>query len=792
MADSPQLKARVAGKWQIPLLMLSLGALASALWTARTQPEEYPVADALAQIDALLAEGAHEPAARMATTLLRRSEFAPEDLAPIHLRLARALSAVAKAAAAAPEDIHRRIVVHYAFAEEHAETITSDDHESWAAALEQEKLAADAVNHLDEAFELSAESKWDCVRRALTLRRKALRESADELAPRLERVLTAAAAGPELRVWALEEMVTLLHDDGRVDEAVTLIARHRDSVDSPQWKDTIEYLTALSMVRGGAADEADLLVRALHARQAANDPNGARCAWLLGRIMLGADGRDRPSEAIAHFEESLRASPRGAYAAASRLGLAEALTGLERDGEAIEQYRQALAQLAEAPESHEIDADVVRTSLIQQAGLARVAGRLRSALDYLDVAGAPQESAGPENAAGYWELRGEIAEGLARKTRGDIEDRTHAGESVEARDWEAVSTAFKTAGGSFLELARLGVLDERRAADAQFRAAEMFAEASERTEAARLFASIAAEHPLSPSVGHALLRLGQVRQANGEFQEALAAYRECVSRFSGTLYGSQALIPLAETYLAIADGTEELDQAEDTLGQVLEGSELFRPESREFVDALFLRGQIASLKGEHDRAIAILTEALDRYPSDERRLRARFLLADAYRQSGLALKEAAKQAVSAGEGAQIREDYLARLSEARKLFREVIDAFESRSTQLLDRLEGTYYRHGLLFEADCLFEAMLYADALKLYQSAAGTLADTPAVLATYVQIINCHVFLGQSQDARTALTRALVQLDRIPDASFEQTYSKETKADWKRYFEWLDKSELF
>ena len=105
--------------------------------------------------------------------------------------------------------------------------------------------------------------------------------------------------------------------------------------------------------------------------------------------------------------------------------------------------------------------------------------------------------------------------------------------------------------------------------------------------------------------------------------------------------------------------------------------------------------------------------------------------------------------------------------------------------------ERMYLRHGRMYEADCLFELVAYKPALKLYEEAVGAHQDTASALTAYVQIINCHVFLGQMMDARAALARAEILVDRIPDMAFASPLSLETRSDWKRYFQWLRDSEF-
>jgi hypothetical protein len=73
-----------------------------------------------------------------------------------------------------------------------------------------------------------------------------------------------------------------------------------------------------------------------------------------------------------------------------------------------------------------------------------------------------------------------------------------------------------------------------------------------------------------------------------------------------------------------------------------------------------------------------------------------------------------------------------------------------------------------------------------------ATYKGLPSALAAYVQIINCHVFLGEPREARAALARAQVLVDSMRPDVFSRGVSPETRDDWKNYFGWLAQSELF
>ena len=142
--------------------------------------------------------------------------------------------------------------------------------------------------------------------------------------------------------------------------------------------------------------------------------------------------------------------------------------------------------------------------------------------------------------------------------------------------------------------------------------------------------------------------------------------------------------------------------------------------------------------------------------------------------------------------AQFGEEAESRFAAARHAYRELIDEYELRHPSELSALENVYLRHAYLYEADCYFEARLYQEALSRYDRSAALLRDSPSALAAYVQIINCHVFLGQAAEAKAALARAQVLIEGMSPEIFASSVSPESKEEWKEYFAWLERAEIF
>jgi tetratricopeptide (TPR) repeat protein len=140
----------------------------------------------------------------------------------------------------------------------------------------------------------------------------------------------------------------------------------------------------------------------------------------------------------------------------------------------------------------------------------------------------------------------------------------------------------------------------------------------------------------------------------------------------------------------------------------------------------------------------------------------------------------------------MQADAMSRLKRARELYHSVVSSFQAGREAVQDSVGSLYLKYSQLYEADCFFEMREYEQALKLYEEVAGIYQDSPTALAAYVQIINCHVFLGEPAEARAALARAEILTDRIADNAFDRALSPETRENWKRYFNWLADAELF
>ena len=113
MSDWASLGNRMAGKWQLPLLVVSLILLAGSIYRIRPTPTRFPPAKAVEHLETLVAGGLYEQAIDFGDPLLGRMESAKADRAPVHLLLARARYGEARQKRIHTANAGRQIVDHF-------------------------------------------------------------------------------------------------------------------------------------------------------------------------------------------------------------------------------------------------------------------------------------------------------------------------------------------------------------------------------------------------------------------------------------------------------------------------------------------------------------------------------------------------------------------------------------------------------------------------------------------------------------------------------------------------------
>ncbi len=786
---------RVAGKWQIPLAVVSFVLLGAAVWRIRPSPTALPLHRAFTHIDTMIAGRQFNEAVDVVHALLARENISENDMAQLYLRLGRAASGLSRRDRLFNALIGNQIIGHYRYAATRGVALSGEDFVNLGLASEWKKDYSSAVHYLKRAEKQPLDQKAEVQWYRITLEDRYLDPTNEQLKRDLDTFISEVPAHRlDLQIKALALQLYVLDELDLLSEASTLLVKHKSQFDQSDFKHAFAYLESWLLYSQGLEDEAETYLRTIRNDLEQDDLTYAKTGWLLGQVVMGVKTPKRPMEALSFFEDVLAHHATSAYAVASRVGMARAYAMLERHEDAISTYRIAIESMDELLPTRVVNRDVVRTSLGVLAETQRIAGHIAAATEYAQLAVSLLDRSDEDTASMMLtqlvHLQSMQAEALDAALMDDANARRGGMDYIEVSPSSEARVMFGLAGDTYYELARLHTLSEQRAAEAAWSAAHHYARGGFRERAIEVYRTFTIERPEHPLVPRALLRIGQQYQSLGLWAQSIESFQTCYRKFPRTLDAARALVPLAQCYLNEKPGQEEL--AEKALRLVLEDSEVFTPEAPEFRSAMFLLGDVLNRRESFEEAISTLEEALNRYDVDAATSRARFLLADSYRRSALALREEAAEVTFAGELLQIRSEAGDRLGRAATLYRQLIDEFENRDPTTLTPIEKLYLRHAYLYEADCYFETLDYQAALKLYEDAAGSFQDTTSSLAAYVQIINCDVFLGRPNEARAALARALILVDAMPQSSFDESLSPEKRADWRRYFQWLGESELF
>ncbi|MCH8853136.1 MAG: tetratricopeptide repeat protein, partial [Planctomycetes bacterium] len=629
-------------------------------------------------------------------------------------------------------------------------------------------------------------------RRVIDLRMSAVLTTRPELHDRLDALLEDAPARPEILQWALEKKIELVIADHRFDEGERVLAIYQPILAETRYALFSEYLGGLLQYKGGKYDEAELTLRNLRSKLESRDDVHARSGWLLGRVILQDDGPQRPLEATLFFRDVLDSHAVGEYVLASRLGMADALTALQRFDEALDHYRAVLDGLNAGKPTALVDRNVVRSSLAVNSRRLYEDQKYEPALEYLQLASDLTDLDDVRNRALHLSDLAMLKDFLGRRYRDQSRVAAQAGDVDDTKSLNKRSTElFLSAVEDYLELARVKTADEAVVAESLWQAAAMYDAAGHRREAIELLRDFLTGHPASEQIPVALLRIGQAYQATGEFVLAVEYYQRCIREHPRTTAAYDSYIPLAECLVIL--GPDYAEQAEEALLYILaeppDQPHRFTPESYVYHEATFKLGELYSRDGRFEDAIQWFDEALQRYPEDPRSPRATFLLAHAYRRSGLDLDRVTEELASALQRDELYREKQIRLRRAEELFGEVIDRLTGYPPQSLTPLQGLQFKLSYAYRADCAFDLGEFERALPLYQEVVRVFQDDPIALPAYVQIISSYESMGRLDEVGPAVQRAQWLVGKIDSQKYESQLVRNKPEDWLRLFAWIDET---
>lgn len=796
MSDVPAkatFSARIAGHWQVPLLLVSLGLLAAGVWRLRPAPQPPSFEQLYAQAVRLRESQLYPEASRYIEQLLADPQRRPEQRRRLHALLADVIFAHEMGNSIHGPANARALLENTELALAPGEAYTAAAHYRRALAFEWLRNEREAVSEYQQAVAKGIEHPWMIRKRILEIEQVVAGLSIDDLLRRYDPFVSEEGVPEELRYWAADQKVTALAGQKRFKEAEQVLFEHARRFLSSPLKGEYDYLQAKMWYYLGRLDDAERLLRSQRDELVPGRPLYARSGWLLGRIL---QARESPEFARTFYDDVIQNTTPGPYRVASMLGRAEVLAQLDRHEEAVAAFEETIRLTTEDPYGSLVDLLSVRasTTLVYEELLRQE--KLAEAMGYLKVAA---RLVGPADAA----EQAKYAERLAALSFKLGEMYLKASESGEVGAGGRARESFVEAAGHYLRLAKLTSLDGAKSTTATWHAADAYDNAADRRAAANVLEVFLQERPLSVRAPEALLRLGQTYQSQGMFEEAILKYQQNLLQHPNVPFAVRSLVPLAECFIA----TGQLDKAEDTLLRMIEhrpGDELalVEPSAAQYRDALFKLGDLYVQAGQHEKAIARYEEAVERYPTDPRTGQITYLLAEAYRKSALRIREDIEDPANAAYREDLRNKYGDRLRRAAGLYGQVIDRYQSVPEASMSDLQRLQIKLSYFQRADMIYDqtrvagmadVTAYAEALDVYDRAAWVYQNDPMTMSAYVQMMTCHLRMGNVDRARMVLQRARWALKGISDEQFERGISPlEGREFWEEYLTWLERTPTF
>ncbi len=796
-SPTQSLSKQISGHWQVPLVVFSVVMLLVGIWRMRARPAPPTFEELLNNAVGLADAGFYPEASEYTTMLLEAPARLPEERRQLHRLMARIIFEHELGNAVHGAGNARAILEHSNAGLAEGESHDAETHRMQAMALEWLRRPTEALAEYQEAVAKGLEGAWEIRKRILEIRQSTGGAPAGEFHTSYEAFLTEPGVSDELRYWAAEQAVDLFGRQGEHKEAERFLSLHAGVFEDSAFRGRYDYLQALAWFHAGRRDDSERLLRALRDRLSEADPLYACSGWLLGRIL---QIQESPEFALSFYDDVLDKTPAGPYRTASLLGRAEALAGLERFDESVEAYTKVIRLTTDDPYGALVDLSGVRESTTGRYQELLASGRLEVAMAYLRIAAKLVPPADWEKQAVYSERLADLAFALGKAASA----RASLAEAPEGAGLQARAYLLES-GRHYLRLAKLVSLDGERSSEATWRAADAFDEGGDRARVAEVLEKFIRERPTGNRVPKALHRLGQTYQALGEFDKAIARYQQNLVQFPGTFSAVASLVPLADCFIEVG----EVEKAEKTLLRLVshrpdESLRSVTPAARDYKEALFRLGDLYSGSGEYEKAIARYEEVLERYGDDSRANRATFMLAEAYRRSAVRIRVDLRDSKNVAYKDHLRATHQERLRRARESYGEVIDRCRSRppsapaGADQRSELDQLYMKLSHLYRADVVYDLSrvsassdlgCYAEALELYDRAAWFYQNDPVAMSAYVQMINCHLRMGNADKARMTLQRAKWALKGIPGEAFVHYAPDEDHAYWEHYLSWLERT---
>ncbi|MHC4610094.1 MAG: hypothetical protein ACYS7M_07080, partial [Planctomycetota bacterium] len=295
-AEFAPIRERLAGKWQIPLLLLSVALLVGSLLQLQPPEARIPLDTLVKRIDAEVEGGMYGLAIADCRKLLSSRSDGPKANEPdsepsaeegrIHLLLARALAMRAEHHRRRDEATAREVLDAYERAQAAGQQLAWRDHRRVGRAQEWLGWFDAAVVSYEQATIDAGSEALDIRKRTLELLRYPLKAPAIQMHEALDALLAEGHSRPDLLQWGVTRKVELLASEGRSDDALSLLEDLRPVFEPTAYREPFEYVVAWVLYGAGRCDEAEAALRDLRNRHTVRDEVHAMSGWLLGRVVL--------------------------------------------------------------------------------------------------------------------------------------------------------------------------------------------------------------------------------------------------------------------------------------------------------------------------------------------------------------------------------------------------------------------------------------------------------------------------------------------------------------------------
>jgi tetratricopeptide (TPR) repeat protein len=776
---------RLAGKWQIPLLMLSVVCFVAALLFAVLKPPSEEVGpEALARLaEAALASGDYVRADELCEQFL--AEFPRElQIGRIQEIQGDANFALGAATFKQPQDFFNKAARAY----RGASSMTPGElpSPSILAKLGDTYRRLSKIDEASEWYDKALQSDPADPFLVHLAKIETLRDSRQDEYLK-EALRQIALVRQTLKDLPADRQTTLaLHEAGVLNAQGNHVAaerRLRDLLErSPDQVSSARFLIEL----------ADTQRRAGHHTQALDTlqkvinepaPRSTDTEYLRGQAFLLTartfSEMANLDQALHWFQRTANEYPEADESLAARLGIAETYLQLGELGSASKAYASVADEIRKLPPGGNrwINIDAAKLVLANQSECSEKSGNYRDALQFVML----EESilANPDRNVRL--NRARILLKLAQAAGKEAEGLADQPEAWKVKRLEA-ERSWREAGDDYLYVAeQFDGTTQKDYPDDIYQAAQCFVAAGAHARAVELLSRFLKEVPSDGRVPQVRLELARQYEALRQWDKAIETLQALKEVNRNTLAAFEGTYLLGKVYFD--KGPEFYKQAEDQFRLLVESAQV-DPKNQWYRQSLLELGRLLFRRQEYDQAIMRLSEYILRYPDGLDTLSAKYLQASSVRHQGLAALAKSREEVRPHDKDALLKIHDEKLRSAVEEYRRLIVLYEQLPGPP-DALRRQEY-HNVMFElADSLFELGLTEEARQAYNVIVYRFENMPAVMQAYVQLMAIYQGLGQKDQLLAVLERARWTLEKIPAERFAEQTGGPSKAYWQ---DWLQK----